>query len=65
MQIGGELVEAGGVPAVVVDTVGAGDAFTAAFMHGLDCGWPARRVAEFCNEAAARIVAVSGAIPEQ
>jgi len=38
---GGHYVEAAVQPVEVVDTVGAGDAFAAAFMHGLSLNWPA------------------------
>ena len=37
----GQYVEAAGHPVEVVDAVGAGDAFAAAFMHGLSRNWPA------------------------
>ena len=45
---------AAGVPVAVADTVGAGDAFAAAFAHGLIAGWPAPKVAEFSNRAGDR-----------
>ena len=38
--MGGKYIEAAGYPVQVVDTVGAGDAFAAAFLHGLGSGWP-------------------------
>ena len=34
-----------GTACKVADTVGAGDAFSAAFLHGLNAGWPAARLA--------------------
>lgn len=37
---GEEYVEISGVAVDVTDTVGAGDAFSAAFLHGLNAGWP-------------------------
>ena len=36
----------------VVDRIGGGDAFTAGLIHGLACGWPIPRVAEFATAAA-------------
>ena len=64
MLVGDDYVEAAGVPVAVADTVGAGDAFAAAFVHGLIMGWPAPDVAEFSNRAGAMVARVSGAIPD-
>ena len=58
-----DFVEAPGVRVIVVDTVGAGDAFAAALVHGLAAGWPAARIADFANRAGAAVAAVRGAIP--
>jgi sugar/nucleoside kinase (ribokinase family) len=33
------------VPVQVADTVGEGDAFTAAFVHGLSLDWPPAQIA--------------------
>ena len=60
---GDDFVEAPGVQVAVVDTVGAGDAFAAAFVHGLASGWPAETIADFANRAGAAVAAVRGAIP--
>ena len=62
---GDDFVEAPGVPVTVVDTVGAGDAFAAAFLHGLASKWPAATIADFSNRAGAAVAAISGAIPVQ
>jgi fructokinase len=64
MLLRGEYAEAPGVPVPVADTVGAGDAFGAAFLHGLAQGWPATQVAEFSNRIAAQVVSRSGAVPD-
>jgi sugar/nucleoside kinase (ribokinase family) len=48
----------------IQDTVGAGDAFAAGFLHGLDSGWPLARVAEVANRLGAVTAAHSGALPE-
>jgi fructokinase len=61
--LGGEYVEAPGYRVQVADTVGAGDAFAAAFVHGLNCGWPAREVADFANRVGALVASRPGAIP--
>ena len=63
MLAGDDYVEAPGVPVAVVDTVGAGDAFAAAFVHGLASGWPAATIADFANRVGAVVAAVRGAIP--
>lgn len=64
MLIRGEYVESPGAAVKVADTVGAGDAFGAAFLHGLTEGWPASRVADFANRVAAVVVSRSGAVPD-
>jgi len=48
----------------VADTVGAGDAFAAAFIHGLDHHWDAQRCGAFANAVAALVASRSGAIPQ-
>jgi fructokinase len=61
---GAEFVRAGGERVQVADTVGAGDAFAAAFVHGLEHGWPALRIARFANRVGALVASRAGAIPE-
>lgn len=65
MLVGHDYVEARGIPVAVADTVGAGDAFAAAFVHGLVRGWSAPRVAEFSNQIGAMVASVPGAIPHR
>ncbi len=60
----GEYAEARGHAVDVVDTVGAGDAFAAAFLHGLIHQWPARDIATFGNRVGALIASRHGAIPD-
>ena len=48
----------------VVDTVGAGDAFAAALVHGMEQGWTMPRCAAFANAVAALVASRPGAIPE-
>lgn len=56
-------VEEEGLPVDVADTVGAGDAFAAAFMHGLSVYWPLREIAKFANRVGAIVASRHGAIP--
>lgn len=60
----GEYVEAPGYTVRVADTVGSGDAFAAAFLHGLGSGWPPYEIADFANRVGALIASRPGAIPE-
>jgi fructokinase len=62
--MGDKYVEAPGYPVKVVDTVGAGDAFAAAFLHGLGNGWLTREVADFANRVGALVASRRGAIPD-
>lgn len=59
----GEFTERAGVRVAVADTVGAGDAFSAALLHGLDRGWPLAQVAEFANRVGALVASRPGATP--
>ena len=59
---GDEYAEVDGVPVEVVDTVGAGDAFAAAFLHGLDQDWPAAKIGGFANRLGAAIAGRAGAV---
>jgi len=60
---GGAWVEAKGYPVEVSDTVGSGDAFAAAFVHGLSLGWPLAEVADFANRLGALVASRPGAVP--
>lgn len=60
----GRLQAFPGVSVQVVDTVGAGDAFAAAFLHGLHLGWPIPRMASFANAVGALVASRSGATPD-
>jgi fructokinase len=52
-----------GYPVTVLDTVGAGDAFAAAFLHGYTLGWQSAKVAAFANALGALVASRRGATP--
>ena len=60
----GEVHEEPGLPVQVVDTVGAGDAFTAGLITGLLRGWDVARTSRFANRLGARVAGSAGAMPE-
>jgi fructokinase len=64
IRIGGDYAEVGGHPIAVVDTVGAGDAFAAAFLCGLSQNWSAARTADFANRLGAVVASRAGGLPE-
>jgi fructokinase len=64
MLVNGDYADAPGLQVDVADTVGAGDAFAAAFVHGLVSNWPAARIASFSNRMGAMVAASPGAIPD-
>jgi fructokinase len=63
LLMNGEYLEAAGFPVKIADAVGAGDAFAAALLHGIGCGWPAARIADFANRIGALVANRQGAIP--
>ena len=58
-----ELHRFEGYAVKVVDTVGAGDAFAAAFLHGYGLHWPLERIASFANALGALVASRAGATP--
>lgn len=52
-----------GFAVAVEDTVGAGDAFAAAFLHGYHRGWPTLRTARFANALGSIVASRAGATP--
>lgn len=59
-----QMFEAAAEPVAVVDTVGAGDAFTAAFIVGHLRGWLADRCARLANRVGGLVAARAGAMPD-
>ena len=64
VRIGRDYAEAFGRRVAVVDTVGAGDAFAAAFLHGLSLGWDAARTGDFANRLGALVASRAGGVPD-
>ncbi len=62
--IDGALRTFPGYPVKVVDTVGAGDAFAASFLHGFHLGWPVERIAPLANSLGALVASRAGATPD-
>jgi fructokinase len=60
---GAEVVEVPGERVAVVDTVGAGDAFTAGLLCAVLEGRPVAEAAPFANRLAARVAASAGGTP--
>jgi len=60
---GGRLYTFGGFFVKVVDTVGSGDAFAAAFLHGTAMNWPVEESAAFANALGALVASRPGATP--
>ena len=52
-----------GFPVAVQDTVGAGDAFAAAFLHGFHHSWPLPETARFANALGSIVAGRAGATP--
>jgi fructokinase len=44
-----------------VDTVGAGDAFSAVYLHGLQAGWPIKTSLFYAQKFASRVIGLQGA----
>lgn len=64
VRLGNDRAECPGHAVKVADTVGAGDAFAAAFLHGLAAGWSAARTGDFANRLGSLVASRAGAVPE-
>jgi fructokinase len=60
----GKMERYSGFATDVVDTVGAGDAFSAAFLHGLSRNWPIDQTARFANALGSIVAGRATAIPD-
>lgn len=59
----GSVCRVPGFPVKVADTVGAGDAFAAGFLHGLHSAWQVTRIASFANALGAVVASRPSATP--
>ena len=59
-----EYLEPPGFSVKVADTIGAGDAFSAAFIHGISAGGTAAQIAEFANRIGALVASRPGGTPK-
>lgn len=59
----GQEVRSQSYPVMVRDAVGSGDAFAAAFVHGVLSGWTTEETADFANRVGSLIASRSGAVP--
>ncbi len=64
IRIGDDRAQCPAYPVKVADAVGAGDAFAAAFLHGIGQGWSAARTGDFANRLGALVASRAGAVPE-
>ncbi len=59
-----EFSENAGLKITVKDTIGAGDAFTAAMTHGILRDWNLDKINEFANRVGAFVASNTGAMPD-
>uniref|UniRef100_Q027W1 PfkB domain protein n=1 Tax=Solibacter usitatus (strain Ellin6076) TaxID=234267 RepID=Q027W1_SOLUE len=64
IRIGEDRARCPAYPVKVADAVGAGDAFAAAFVHGIGQGWSAARTGDFANRLGALVASRVGAVPK-
>src|SRR6267154_1765582 len=64
LLLNNEYLESHGFHVQVADTIGAGDAFSAALLHGLNTGWRAAQIADFANRVGALVSSRPGGTPQ-
>jgi fructokinase len=64
LLLGDEYVTARAPSITVADTIGAGDAFCAALVHGISLSWPAIQIAGFASRVGALVASRYGGSPE-
>ncbi len=63
LLLGNEYVTAAAPKVTVADTIGAGDAFCAALLHGIGLNWPAAKIARFACGVGALVASRKGGSP--
>jgi fructokinase len=63
LLLGDEYVTAAAPKVTVADTIGAGDAFCAALVHGIGRNWPAAQIAAFACGVGALVASRAGGSP--
>ena len=63
LLVGDDFVQSPGYSVKVADTVGSGDAFAAAFLHGLGNGWEPSKIANLANRVGALVASRPGGTP--
>ncbi len=64
IQLDGDFADVPGFPVAKPHPVGAGDAFSAAFCHGISQGWPAARIGDFANRVGAVVTSRTEAVSD-
>jgi fructokinase len=64
LLLGEQFLESPGFRIQVTDTIGSGDAFSAAFIHGLNAAWSATKIADFANRIGALVASRPGGTPK-
>jgi fructokinase len=59
-----EYFQAPGFSVKAADTIGAGDAFSAALLHGISAGWTVPAIVEFANRVGALVSSRPGGTPK-
>jgi len=65
VYLDGEYIESPGYHVEMVDSVGAGDAFAAGFLHGLSNDLNLKKICDFANRLGASTLKNKGAIPDR
>jgi fructokinase len=63
LLLGEEFLESPGFRVQIADTIGTGDAFSAALVHGISAAWPPAKIADFANRVGALVASRPGGTP--